>query len=341
MYYSEDIKKDTKERNDYSTSIYEYLQEQRKLFDLKREKYINAEKLILNTEKYRNEFIDVLGYPLNEKRTDIALLKKEFVAKDKNVEIYRMQFLIFGKIKFYGLYFQQAENKSDMPFVIGFHGGDGTPELVSSIHGDSANYNHLVRRITDKGANVFVPQLLLWSKTLYGNEYDRLSVDGKLRQIGGSITAFELAMVSNCLDYFVSEKIANVGKIGAVGMSYGGMYSLLLSAIDTRISSCFSCSWVEDSFNVSWADWSYKNAYKTFTSSEICALVAPRRLVVEMGNKDELFSSEKTVETCKKVNEYYACYKSADNFKYVIFDGNHEVDKNDDGLNFFYCILEK
>jgi hypothetical protein len=336
MYYSEKIVKNTAEREDYCKTLTEFIFDEKRNCDNVRGNYISPDKLVADNQKYRDAFINVLGFPLTLKAYEIQLLKKEYVATDKNVKIYRIQFLIFKKIKFYGLFFEQIKTSKDVPFVIGLHGGEGTPELVSSIYMNSANYNHLVRRITDKGANVFVPQLLLWNKTTYGNEYERLRIDGKLRQLGGSVTALELSLLENCITYFIDHKIAKPGKIGVAGMSYGGMYALHLASVDTRVTSCFSCSWVEDSFNVSWADWSYKDACKCFTSVEVCGLVAPRRLVVEMGNKDELFRSDKTIETCERVKEYYKCFNNLENFKLIVFDGNHEVDKNDEGLQFFF-----
>jgi hypothetical protein len=78
------------------------------------------------------------------------------------------------------------------------------------------------------------------------------------------------------------------------------MYALHLTAIDERIKACYSCSWVSDGYSVSWPDWSYFNAQNTFTSVETVGLIAPRSLVVAMGDKDELFDSKKTVNTFLK-----------------------------------------
>ena len=145
-----------------------------------------------------------------------------------------MTFTFFGDLKFYGIYFEQTMQPSAAPFVFGFHGGDGTPEMVSSIHFNSSNYRHLVRRMTDRGANVFAPQFLLWSVANYGNKYDRLLIDGKLKQLGGSITAMELYFLQGALDYFLSQEQVNAEKIGVAGLSYGGMYALHLAARPAR-----------------------------------------------------------------------------------------------------------
>ncbi len=98
----------------------------------------------------------MLGYPLTL-NNDAALLKQKlFVATDGNVNIYRYRFEVMG-ILFYCIYFEQIENAKEKPFVIGLHGGEGTPETVGSIYENSTNYNHLVRRLTDRGCSVFCP----------------------------------------------------------------------------------------------------------------------------------------------------------------------------------------
>lgn len=336
-YYSEEIEKNTEYRNDYVEGIKTFLYKSKQETEKIRKFYISPEKYAINTDKYRNDFIKQLGFPLTLKREAPELINKKFIVKDGNVNIYRMQFLFLGCIKFYGLYFEQIIQNEKNPFILGIHGGQGTPELISSMHLNSANYNHIIRRLTDKGANVFAPQLLLWGTETYGNDgLDRKITDGKLRQLGGSITALELYFLRGCVDWFIEKTDLRLDNIGVVGMSYGGMYAAHLAAIDTRIKVCYSCSWVNDIFQNSWEDWSLLNAQKKFTTAEILALISPRALVVAMGDKDELFDFKLTIKECEKVKEYYKKFNKEENFKYFIFDGSHEIDKGDAELDFLF-----
>ena len=193
-YYNEELRKDTNYRSDYVKTLISALEKKGKLEREERLRFISPDDYAKNPEKYRFEFIKMLGYPLDLPRKT-ELVEKVFVAKDGNVNIYRMQFLINEEIKFYGIFFKQIGRNDSNPFILSLHGGSGTPELVSSFYLDSANYNHQTRRITDRGADVFCPQLLLWDSDEYGNAYERLHIDGKLRQLGGSITAMEILSV--------------------------------------------------------------------------------------------------------------------------------------------------
>ncbi len=334
-YYNEELEKDTAYRADYVEGIERFLAKKKEEADIERFKFISPEKYLNDPEYYRAEFIKMLGFPLTGERV-YPSVEKKFVAKDGNVNIYRMQFKFFGDLKFYVMYFEQCENEEKAPFIFGFHGGEGTPEVVSSIHLDSSNYNHLVRRMTDRGANVVVPQFLLWKVELYGNDYNRQHIDGKLRQLGGCATALELYFLQGILDYFLKEENINEERIGVAGLSYGGMYAIHFTAIDTRIKACYSCSWVNDCFKNSWADWSYFNAQKRFTTAETVALIAPRPLVVAMGDKDALFDYKRTIKECERIEPYYKAFSREDKFKCVIFDGTHETDKGDIELDFLF-----
>lgn len=61
-----------------------------------------------------------------------------------------MQFIFFGELKFYGMYFEKCESAEDAPFIFGFHGGQGTPEVVSSIHENSGHFYHSTKQRKDK-----------------------------------------------------------------------------------------------------------------------------------------------------------------------------------------------
>lgn len=339
-YYKEEIEKDTRYRKEYKDGIAEFLKQEHEKATQRRLAFFTPEKYKANQDEYRKQFIELLGFPLTTERVMPRLIEKQFVAKDGNVNIYRIQFLFWDTVKVYALYFEQRNENKDAPFVIGLHGGDGTAEVVSSIYMDSANYNHLVRRMTDRGANVLVPQLLLWSKTIYGEETNRGFTDTRLRQLGGSVTALELYFLSGLLDYFVANEQINQDKIGVCGLSYGGMYALHLAAVDTRIKACYSCSWVGDIFVYPWSDWSYKNAQNTFAVAETAGLVSPRALVLAIGNRDELFDSTWTEKACGRIEEIYDAFGVKENFCLEIFDGMHEFNKNDKEFDFFFNKLQ-
>jgi dienelactone hydrolase len=298
---------------------------------------MSPEDYALSPEHFRNEFIKMLGFPLNLPVKAPKLINKTFVAKDGDTNIYRMQFEVLDGIKYYGIFFEQP--KSDAPFLIGFHGKEGTPEVCSSIYKDSSNYNHMIRRATDRGASVFVGQNLLWNKNEYKEDYDREWVDSRLRRLGGSVVALELYITSCLLSYFAENHGINMNKVGAFGLSYGGMYTVLFSAIDKRVRACCSCSWFSDTDGHTFPDWCHNNAEFTFGNAQIAGLVAPRPMALAMGNSDQIFNGQGTLLEGEMVKEYYKAFNKQDNLICYLFDGVHEFDTTDKGLDFLFEAL--
>ncbi len=338
-YYAEDIEKDTRYRQEYLDGMNRFFDEAYAQAEQTREQFITPEKYKANPAFYREELKKMLGYPLNLPVETPVLTEKTFVTRDGDVNIYRMQLTFFGYFKFYGMYFELVDQKPDTPFVLSFHGGGGTPELVSSIHKESANYVHQTRRMCEKGANVFAPQLLLWHVEDYGNDHNRLYMDGKMRQLGGSMTALEVYLLMGCISYFIEAGIAPADRIGVVGLSYGGMYAIHLTAVDPRVKACYSCSWFNRAFTHSWADWSYPDAAKLFGAAETAAMIAPRPLVVAMGDNDNLFDSKVTEAEFARLLPYYEAFGAADKVCCRIFPGLHEQDHEDIGFDFLIAHL--
>ena len=285
-----------------------------------------TKNIMLESEKYREDLKKMLGWPLVDHHDDrLPNVSVEKLAKECGYTIYRMSFEILDGLEMSGLYFEMDEEKR--PLVLVQHGGLGTPEVISAFYnGDTGNYNGILERVIAHGVHAFAPQLLLWNKEKYGVEFDRINMDARLKRVGSSITAVELYGLMRILDYFESKD--NVSNFGMVGMSYGGFYTLFLSAIDLRIRSAISCSFFNSRDQVPWSDWTWFDFAGKFDDAEIACLVYPRKLCIEIGTNDPLFdvahgvkSYERILEICKDVG--------TDWISFIDFEGVHEFCKDD------------
>lgn len=336
-YYGEQLNPKNEFRSQYENSLTAFVDEKLVRAEKNRREYMTPFAYKQNPQAFYQEFVKQMGFPLNTPLQAPKLISKTLWTTDGNVNVYRVQLQLLGSIKFYGLYFEQTFDKEQAPFIIACHGKEGTPELCSSIYMDSSNYNHMVRRATDRGANVFVPQTLTWSENFYEEPYDRLSLDSKLRQLGGSITALEVACLSCSITYFIENENVNADKIGALGLSYGGMFTTYLTAFDKRVKGAFACSWFNSTNVLSrFPDWCHFNGANTFGVGEISALICPRPFAVAMGDKDQIFDSKLTLKEGERVKEFYREFGLDKNFLCYEFDGYHEFDKGDTGLDFLF-----
>jgi len=173
---------------------------------------------------------------------------------------------------------------------------------------------------------VFAPQALIWPIDDKNVPFDRNRTDARLKRVGSSIAAIELYGMMRILDYFENEDY--VSNFGMVGLSYGGFYTLLLMAIDDRIQSAISCSFFNDRDKYVQQDWTWNKSAQMFSDAEIACLAYPRRLCIEVGTSDYLFSYEyakKEIARLKELN------KASDTewLDMIIFAGDHEFCKDD------------
>lgn len=328
--YIEDASAGNPYRAEYLRGIEKILKEKKSEANKKRDEFDKL--LVKDIAGYREKLIEALGWPLTDYKKDITPnVKETLVAKENDMDIIRMQIEVMPGLWYYGILFKKGDEKR--PLVFSQHGGEGTPEITAGLFMredgcNSANYNDMTRRVLQYDVNVFAPQMLLWSEEEYGTPYNRHNIDGTLRLLGGSVTALELYALKKVLDYFETKDFVDEDRIGMVGLSYGGMYTIFMTAVDTRIKSAISCSFFCDRFIHSWPDWSYRGCGENFLDAEVAMLAYPRRLYVAMGNHDGLFGLSDSKAEFERIKKQGL----DDRITLHPFDGGHEFCPENDDL---------
>ncbi len=346
MPYSEEKSASLKFRRDYYNGINNIIAARRAEVDEKRAEYISPKKAAADRETYRFELTKFFGWPLTE-YSSLAGGKMN-VRQEKRFEtddavVWSMQFEILPDAWFYGLFYENKSKAENAPFVVVQHGGAGGPETLAEMWGKS-NYNLIADRIVSRGANVFCPGLLLWTqedapegmekyRPLGKDERDY--ADYRLRHVGSSITAVEIFAIRRIIAHYIGEGIAHCGHIGMAGLSYGGFYTLMTSAVEPLIDAAYiSCQFSERYTYDQWPDWMFDGIAEKFLDAEIAALIAPRPLFIEEADADEFFAPEPFLAECRRTEPFYAAAGASDKLKYRVFSGEHEFATDDDGVEF-------
>ena len=283
-------------------------------------------------EAYREQFKAMLGWPLTLPSTGkVPAAREQYVAEDDLGRISRLWIEALPGVETYGLLFLPPR-EGPHPLVLSQHGGLGTPELCSNFFG-SANYNDMSRRVLRRGVAVFAPQLFRWREE-YGPKHDWVEIDRQLKQLGGSIAALEIYCLQRSLDHLVTRNEIDGTRIGMIGLSYGGFHTLFASALDTRIGVAVSSCFFNDRKEYSGHDWTWFNAAHTFFDAEVAALVCPRPLYIEVGEKDEGFGVASARPEAAKVARVYEKLGIPERFRYHEHPGGHELDKGEGGIAF-------
>lgn len=139
------------------------------------------------------------------------------------------------------------------------------------------------------------------------------------------------------IDYLETLDFVDKEKIGMIGLSYGGFYTLCTTVIDTRIKSAFACSHYNNRYENSWVDWTWFDAGNKFLDNEIASLVYPRYICIPVGDNDAAFAYEFAEKEYNKLKEMT---DNEDWIDFVKFEGIHEFIKDDYYIEKFLNRLE-
>ncbi len=295
-----------------------------------------------NQELYRNQFLKMIGEPVFPYPENIPKVKSQYMGKDDMCDIYYLQIEVMPEFWFYGIYMVPFDVKK-APLVIAQHGGGSTPEICSEFFGES-NYGYFTKRALERGMAVFAPQLLLWKFDIETGEkkleidlpFNRSTINDKLRHFGLTITGLEIYCIRRSIDYLSSLDYIDENRIGMMGLSYGGYFSLHTAAVDKRIKSIYAAGFFNDRSKICFPDWTYENASNKFFDAEVAALCAPRRLQIDVGIDDPVFDYNHSIKESERAERYYSYHNASENFCFNLWKGGHRFDESGDGFDFFF-----
>jgi dienelactone hydrolase len=301
-------------------------QDESGLKTLFRPDYSSPDAFEKSAEPLRQAFCDSIGYP---PPGDVPTNRETFtqIGEDGIGIYYRAMIPILPGVHAEGIYIVPKGVTGKAPLVVSMHGGGGSPE-VALFHG-GANYHDMVRGAVKRGYVVFAPQHLFRADG-FPNDIRR-QIDDRMRLIGTSLTAVEIAKITRSLDVLVRRPEVDPQRIAMVGLSYGGYYALVTPALDKRIkvsvSSCYygvqEGRYATDELSVP-SDFRFKSRFTLFRDSDLAALICPRALQIQAGSRDNA-SHRETGKLLAPVSAgYYRKLGKTERFQHVVFEGGHE-----------------
>ena len=292
-----------------------------------------AAAIFRDPEKSRKELCQMLGAPLGGRFPEAKLLEKTYVADIDGCAVYRTVMEAIPGLPFYGLLFEQKDG-GRYPLVISQHGGLGTPELCSTMYETgSSNYNDMTRRLLKYKVNIYAPQLYLWRDADENgiNRMDerRHALDTSLKACGSSITAVELYCIGCALSTLSAYENMDSTRIGMAGLSYGGLYTMLMAAVDTRIKAAVSSSFFGGIVSTHHSDWNWQSCALQFEDAELAALTWPRDITYLMGDQDPLFDYKFSQQQFDELKAVSGGLPIEAHIRFKTFEGPHEFCKDD------------
>lgn len=280
-----------------------------------------------DTKKLRARFAQSIGWPPPglPDPTDTPSVTK--LGEDGIGTYYRAIIPILPSVHAEGIYIVPKNATGKVPLVISMHGGGGSPEVA--LFNGGANYHDMVRGGVKNGYAVFAPQHLFRAEGFPGDI--RTRTDERLKLVGTSLTAVEIAKITRSLDVLLKRPELDPKRVAMVGLSYGGYYALVTPALEPRIkvavSSCYfgvqEWRYERDELSVP-TDFRFPGRFTDFLDSDLVALICPRPLLIQAGKNDNASHRDGGIELAPESAAHYQKRGKPENFEFLVFDGNHE-----------------
>jgi dienelactone hydrolase len=220
------------------------------------------------------------------------------------------------------------------PAVLAAHGHGPGKDLVCGLAETEAPNGDYAVQLVRRGYVVLAPDLRCFGERQDWNPPDHYACDTNLVHAvmaGVSPLTQNLWDLARCLDVLEAHPLVDSGRMGMVGLSYGGTMTLFLAAWDERVAacvvSCYFSSWAE-SHKMPWnmcGSQVLPGMLGQLEHVDLGALVAPRPMLVESGSYDDLFPAAVAAEGCEKLRAVYAVLGAdGDRIVHDVFDGGHQ-----------------
>lgn len=191
--------------------------------------------------------------------------------------------------------------------------------------------------LAKRGCIVIAPELIGFgqarlkkdlAKPFYISSCDELS--HHLLPYGLTLAAMRVYQAVVCARLLEANDKVDKGKISCMGISGGGLTALYASVIDEAFKKIVVSGYVNTFKNSILSLWHCPDNYipDIINTGEIydfaCSL-APRKLLIESGEKDKLFPINASREAHEKIKRIYALIGAENNIHIDVFNGKHSV----------------
>jgi hypothetical protein len=160
--------------------------------------------------------------------------------------------------------------------------------------------------------------------------------------LGGSVAGLRVHDGKRLIDYLESRQDVDTARLGAMGISGGGMHAFFSTCIDERIKACvisgYYCTFRDSILAMHHCPCNFVPGLHKFGEIyDLVGLIAPRPLLIEAGSHDPIFPFEAVKKSVVKTQALYKLFEAQDQLETDYFEGRHQIS----GRRSYDFLMEK
>ncbi|NQT91870.1 MAG: acetylxylan esterase, partial [Lentisphaerae bacterium] len=148
--------------------------------------------------------------------------------------------------------------------------------------------------------------------------------------LGISVVGLRVHDGMRLVDYLETRKDLDVNRLGAMGISGGGMHTFFSTCLDARIRACvvsgYYSTFRDSILAMAHCACNFVPGLAAFGEMhDLVGLIAPRPMLVEAGNYDPIFPIRAVRASVAKARSVYRVFSSRDLVATDYFEGRHQI----------------
>ncbi|AZN43281.1 dienelactone hydrolase family protein [Paenibacillus albus] len=225
--------------------------------------------------------------------------------------------------------------------VIALHGhGYGSKDIVglnedgTTRTGDPGYEKDFAVQLVEQGFLTLAPELLGFGDRKLAEDADKYSSCHRLSTfllaMGQTMAGYRVYETLRCVDYLLTRDDVDAKRIGAMGISGGGLVASFAAAVDDRISavvvSGFANTFKASILSISHCIDNFVPGLSLMAEMpDLLALIAPKPMLLESGTRDPIFPEHAVLEAYEKLRTVYGLLGVEERIVLDLFEGEHEI----------------
>ncbi|NLE45983.1 MAG: acetylxylan esterase [Chloroflexi bacterium] len=147
---------------------------------------------------------------------------------------------------------------------------------------------------------------------------------------GGSVVGLRVRDGRRLVDYLESRNELDLTRLGAMGISGGGMHTFFSTCVDERIKACvvsgYYSTFRDSILAMHHCACNFVPGLHRFGEMyDLVGLIAPRPFLVEAGNRDPIFPLDAVKYSVERAREVYGVFGAEGQIETDYFEGRHQI----------------